>query len=339
MSEWIDFKELKKKLSFETVLVHYGIKVKHGKGNHHQGTCPLPMHTGSRKHPSFTAKLDHGVFRCFACGASGDAIRFATLMEGLNPDNPQELRSIAIKLRDTFGITADTRSHRDVLQTHSKSSSSRTDQMPVVINPPLDFELKNLDPDHPSLTGRGLYPETIRTFGLGYCSRGYFSGRIAIPLHDAEAKLIGYAGEHIGEERVNEEMGSLLFPEDRERDGKRIRFDRTRFLYNASRQIFPVKDDLIIVTEIQSVWWLTQCGYPDTVSIMGSSCSDEQLHILRQLVRNDMRVWLFAGEQDGPIGKILVRIGTHRFVRWVKPPGEFVTECTPGDLSKLLWSV
>jgi DNA primase len=48
----------------------------------------------------------------------------------------------------------------------------------------LDFELKTLDYAHPYLPRRGFTDETIQKFGLGYCSKGYLVGRIAIPLHD-----------------------------------------------------------------------------------------------------------------------------------------------------------
>jgi DNA primase len=42
----------------------------------------------------------------------------------------------------------------------------------VIVNASLDFELKGLDATHPYLLGRGFTPETIKHFGLGFCSRG-----------------------------------------------------------------------------------------------------------------------------------------------------------------------
>jgi hypothetical protein len=40
--------------------------------------------------------------------------------------------------------------------------------LPIVVNAPLDFELKGLDADHQYLRNRGFTSETIRYFGLGY---------------------------------------------------------------------------------------------------------------------------------------------------------------------------
>jgi DNA primase len=51
--------------------------------------------------------------------------------------------------------------------------------LPVIVNSPLDFELKHLDPVHPYLPGRGFTPETIAHFGLGFCSKGSLNDRIS----------------------------------------------------------------------------------------------------------------------------------------------------------------
>ena len=81
--------------------------------------------------------------------------------------------------------------------------------MPTVVNAPLDFALKNLDPDHPYLSGRGFTPETIARFGLGYCSRGLMKDRIAIQLHNGEGKLIGYSGRVVDDAAITEENPDL----------------------------------------------------------------------------------------------------------------------------------
>jgi DNA primase len=108
-SKFIDFKALRKGLSFEEVLKHYGVTIKRQpKGNRHIGFCPLPTHQGTRKSPSFSAKLDWGVWQCFGCKASGNVLDFAVRMEGLDPRNPQELRKVALQLQERFHVAAET---------------------------------------------------------------------------------------------------------------------------------------------------------------------------------------------------------------------------------------
>ena len=45
--------------------------------------CPLPAH-GGEKTPSFNVVPGKQMFKCFGCGAGGDAIQFVIEHEGLN---------------------------------------------------------------------------------------------------------------------------------------------------------------------------------------------------------------------------------------------------------------
>src|ERR1043166_7526323 len=103
MPSWIDFKELRSKLSFENVLVHYGVEVKR-RGEQHLGFCPLPGHTGNRKSPSFSANLERGIFHCFGCQAKGNVLDFAVLMDGGSKEDPADVRRTALALQERFGL-------------------------------------------------------------------------------------------------------------------------------------------------------------------------------------------------------------------------------------------
>ena len=65
------------------------------------------------------------------------------------------------------------------------------------INPPLTFQLKSLDPDHPFFEERGISPKTVRHFNLGFCSKGIMRGRIAIPIYNHERNLVAYCGRAV----------------------------------------------------------------------------------------------------------------------------------------------
>ena len=63
-------------------------------------------------------------------------------------------------------------------------------------NKPLKFHLE-LDPTHAYLSERGLTPETVAEFGIGYCGKGVMAGRIAM----RDVKIDGYVipkGERCG---------------------------------------------------------------------------------------------------------------------------------------------
>jgi DNA primase len=321
MSNWIDFKALRAALDFEQVLKHYGVEVKR-KRSQHMGFCPLPNHGGKRKSQSFSANLERGIFQCFGCGAKGNVIEFAAYMENLDPTDGSQLRKAAIALRDRFAPgTGATKP--DAAKTETKAKPRQAppkSELPVLVNHPLDFELRDLDAEHPYLFSRGFTAETIAHFGLGYCKRGLLKERVVIPLHDHERKLVGYAGRVVDEAAITEENPRYRFPGERERNGQIFAFRKTLFLYNGFRIKAPV-DDLLVVEGFTSVWWLTQTDLPDVVATMGADCSEKQAELIAALVKPSGLVWIApdgdkAGERHAQ--SLLSQIAPLRAVRWLR---------------------
>ena len=319
MNTWIDFKALRAKLDFEQVLRHYGVDVK-SKGKQHHGYCPLPNHNGKRNSPSFSANLDRGIFQCFGCGAKGNVLEFATMMEKADPKDGAALHQVAAELQRRFCPEMGSSSNPPAKTVAKAEKPKPKDELPAIVNSRLDFELRGLNREHPYLPGRGFTAETIEHFGLGFCSRGMLKDRIAIPLHDHEGKLTGYAGRVVDDSAISEDNPRYRFPGERERDGKRFEFRKTLFLYNGFRIKEPL-DDLVVVESFTSVWWLTQNQIPHVVATMGADCSEEQAALVAKLVKPEGRVWIIS---DGdPAGErfalsVLTKVSQHRFVRWVK---------------------
>jgi len=341
--QWIDFKALREQLDFAAVLRHYNIELRRKK-DQLTGFCPLPNHNGQRKTPSFSVNLDRKIWQCFGCGRGGNVLDFAIRMEGKDPKDRRAVREVALLLRERFGLDAaqselpaegkttsagqevaapqrgsPARSKSDSKKAHETGARTNT-RPPAVINPPLDFELRGLDPNHPYLLERGFTKETIRHFGLGFCNRGLMQGRVVIPLYDHSGNRIGYAGRFTRDDQVGEKVPKYLFPGDRERNGVQHEFRKSLFLYNGHAVKAPVRD-LVVVEGFPSVWWLHQCGLPDTVALMGNSCSHEQLDLILQLVAVSGRVWLMPDAGDGGercAESVLPRVASHRFVKWVR---------------------
>ncbi|HWD38298.1 MAG TPA: CHC2 zinc finger domain-containing protein [Fimbriimonas sp.] len=314
-STWIDFKELRAKLDFEKVLRHYGVELKL-KGRQHLGLCPLPNHIGDKKALSFSANLDRGIFQCFGCGSSGNSLEFAALMEKASLDNGRAFRAAALRIQKTFCPEL-------VKSRPSKAASNERqliEQPPleVVLNSPLDFELKGLERRHPYFEARGLTAETIDYFGLGYCSRGSLKGRIAIPLYDAQGRLIGYSSE----EPVAKPSPypSFSYPAKRQRDGKSLDFDRSLFVYGGHRIKAPV-DRLVVVETFPFAWWLHQAGIRPVLATMDANCSDDQADLAVEAVSPEGVAWIVS--DSSPSGRqfaqaCLARIAQKRLVRWVR---------------------
>jgi DNA primase len=255
----------------------------------------------------------------------GNLIEFAARMEGLNPDDPGDFRKAALLLQKMF-VGKDGGEREKPKATPKGERRERSAQEDAeektpgsVVNAPLDFELQQLNYDHPYLRERGFTDETIKTFGLGYCHRGLMKGRIAIPLHDKEGALIGYAGRIVDEEAIGKDTPRYLFPGGRERGGTRHEFRKSAFLYNGFRVGNP--SQLVVVESFTAVWWLTQAGITNVVALMGASCSETQADLLRDLVPDVGSIWLLPdGDKSGErmAEETLAMLAPYRFVRLVK---------------------
>lgn len=133
------------------------------------------------------------------------------------------------------------------------------------VNPPLDFKLR-LNPRHPYLKERGLEEETIRHFGIGYCSKGLLEGMIAVPIHNEKGELVAYAGR-----RTDEQEPKYKLP---------LGFSKSQVIYNLHRVKGYFR--LALVEGFFDVFKLYQNGYPNAVALMGSTISNKQASILEK---------------------------------------------------------
>ena len=189
---------LKANASFEAVLAHYNLTAT-GSGKDRAVLCPFH----DEQKPSCKIELERKIFHCFGCGTKGNVLEFVARMEG----NPGDLRAAAFTLAGICKIpvaaprgqgrsAAPKRQEERKAGTAPKAAAApepAPSEAPAAsdepINPPLPFALK-LDPAHPYLDERGIGPELVALFGLGFCSRGSMAGRICIPIHNQLGELV-----------------------------------------------------------------------------------------------------------------------------------------------------
>lgn len=318
---WINFKELRTRLNFEDVLRHYNVEVRR-RGDQHLGPCPLPGHPQDKEGSTFSANIPRGIFQCFACKAKGNVLDFAGLMAGLDIEDGSELRKVAVELQSKFFPEGASRRTRP-------ASKGELAPPPVVakVNAPLDFALKGLDPKHEALAGFGFAPETLAHFGAGYCARGSLKGKLAVPLHDRDGALVGYAAAAPSE--------ALLFtlPESREREGTKLVFDAQQILYNAHRIEAPC-EELWVVDSLPSVWRLWERGIA-SVATNDGSLVDAQVEIVAALIAPGGRVLRVCEAGKGKGGSRAAELLASRcFVRLVVA-GAPLSEMPEAELASL----
>jgi DNA primase len=276
---WVDFRLIKELVSMQMVLEHYGINGLRKSGNELRGACPIHKNEGSR---TFQVNINKNVFQCFSCKARGNVLDFVAAIEGCS------IRDAALKLQAWFGVgeskPAPTPAQKPPVQRADVPSEEAAGHGPI--NPPLGFQLR-LDSGHEYGTSRGLNRETLEHFGAGFCvSKGTFSGRFVIPLHNEAGELVGYAGRAVGNVEPK-----YLFP----RGAKGFR--KSHLVYNLHRLVELGVDTAILVEGFFSVMWLHQAGLPQVVGLLGSELSAEQEGML---CRHFGRVLLlFDGDKAG----------------------------------------
>ncbi len=301
-SVWVDFKEIKEKVSMEEILDHYGlVKSLKRKQNELVGFCPIHDRKCQNK-GCFCANTTKNNWHCFSCEAGGNVLDFVSLMEGV------DIRQAGLLTQKWFGIV----SGEDRKLAKEKEEVERPKRKEKeAANPPLTFKLKTLDFKHAYLKERGLKKETIKEFGLGYCKRGLMERRVVIPIHNEKGELIAYAGRYPGDPPKGE-LKYKLPP----------KFKKSLVVFNLNR----VKDmgedkGLILVEDFFDVFNLWQAGCKNVIALMGTSMSDEQERLIVEAVGEKGKIALmFDSGEAGKCGSqdALARLVSQVYVKLIK---------------------
>lgn len=306
MAHWVSFRELREQVSMEDILQHYGLFEKFRRSkNEVIGLCPFHEETAG----SFHASLTKNVFHCFGCQSKGNILDFVASMEGV------EVRQAAFMIQEWFQVSSGDRSKSAIRPPEIQAGVSGTQDEASGENPPLNFRLQNLNPNHPYLAERSLEPETIEYFGLGYCSRGLMRGRVVIPIHNERGELVAYSGRYPGEPR--EGRPKYLLPSG---------FRKSHVVFNLNRAGGSAKENgLVVVEGFFDVFRVWQAGFHQVVAIMGSSLSERQGDLVAASVGPQGKVTLFLDQDDAGrtcMKQCLDELSPRVFVKALELPNE-----------------
>jgi DNA primase len=300
---------VKANASFEQVIACYNLRLL---GSGSQRTLLCPFHR--ERKPSCKINLEKRVFHCFGCGTKGNVLEFVARLEG----DAGDLRAATMKIADICGIA--TAAPREPTGQRSAGEHRRKEAKPQKItlktgpaetapaaesdepiNSPLTFALK-LEPEHPYLEKRGLSPEVVAEFGLGYCGRGTMAGRICIPIHNETGELVAYAGRWPEDDP----------PDDIERYKLPTKFQKSRVLFNLHR---VEGEHVVLVEGYWSAIRLHTLGVA-VAALMGCSVSAEQIALLRERGIRFMTL-LLDGDEAGSAARerVLPALTSALFVR------------------------
>ena len=314
-SSFVDFKAIKSAITMEQVLEHYGLIDQFKKvGDSLSGPCPI--HKGSNP-TQFRVSVSKNIWNCFSeCKHGGNTLDFITRMENVS------IHAAAMKAIEWFSLDPGAMSANSEQETEAPSEPAKKSDAAKpkpaakpaptpengAPNKPLKFRLDKLERDHPYLAERGLTPETLVDFGIGYCAKGMMAERIAIPIHNPEGNVVAYAGR---------------WPEENAEDIPKYKlppgFRKSLELFNIDRANKEAAEKpLVIVEGFFDCMKLHQHNYRKVVALMGSTMSAAQEELIRKHTDRKSQVIVMLDEDEaGRAGRedIAVRLAKFVFVK------------------------
>ena len=227
MSTYVDFKELKSNVSIEQAVTMLGLALKKH-GDQLRGRCPIHGGANDRE---FVVTLSKGLFFCFGGCGGGDLISLVAKVKGVSAKEAASLIAGHFGSGTVPGNRSVPGNSSPQPQTRPETAGGRTLQ-------PLPY----LEAAHERVQALGISPETAAHFGAGYAPKGIMRGRLAIPIHDRDGRLLAYCGR-----TVKDESPTLTFPNG---------FDAASVIFNANHvvagELYLVRDPLQVLVAFES---------------------------------------------------------------------------------------
>ncbi|NET68375.1 MAG: DNA primase [Moorea sp. SIO1G6] len=267
------------------------------RGKNYVGLCPFHDETT----PSFTVNPAKQLYHCFGCGAAGDAIKFLT------EHCKESFTDVVTSLADRYHVPV-TWVGKKQTEEIERERSFKDQLYEVLALAKAFYEHNLRQPDGAQAleylrSHRNLPDEIIREFGLGYAPPGWqktydyltvtkkwpidlvskaglivsgkegryydrFRGRVIIPIHDAQGRVIGFGGRSLD--------GSLPkylnSPES-------LVFHKSKILFGLDKAKSAIcKRNQAIITEgFFDVIALHRHGFSQAVACLGTALTSPQL--------------------------------------------------------------
>lgn len=295
-----EIEEIKSKLDIIDVVNRY-IPLKK-RGRHHVACCPFH----NEKTPSFTVSPELQIFKCFGCGKSGDMFTFVQEFERVDfKDALEDLAKLAgVKLTRSQNFSKDELLKRRLYLLNEEVSKFYHF---ILTSHPLGKNCLDY------LTNRGLKPETIKLFRLGFSpsntklitnyltKKGFtiaemiasgsfgqsqyhrgqmydrFQDRLVFPLIDSREKVIGFSGRILPSSQ-NQNLAKYINSPETPIYHK----SQTLFGIHLARESVKKKNSIIVVEGEFDMISPYQAGIQNIVAIKGTAFTPEQLQLIRR---------------------------------------------------------
>lgn len=294
----MDFKDqVKSAVDLVSVIGEY-VRLKKSGTQRYVGLCPFH----SEKTPSFSVHVARQFYHCFSCGAHGDVFGFLMQIEGVGFF--EALKTLADRCgmpmpKRSLAADEDSKLRSALFQMHELALANFRENLRGATGAEARAYLQR----------RGLRPETIDQFGLGYAEGSgrrllrifeqqgfdrsqveasglvrkredgtfydYFRNRLMFPIHSESGKVIGFGGRALAAEDNPKYLNS---PETR-------LYQKSHVLYNLHRakEGIRAQDRTILVEGYMDAIGVTAAGFHPVVAVCGTALGSHQVQTLRRL--------------------------------------------------------
>ncbi len=272
------------------------------------GLCPFHQ----EKTPSFSVSPAKQVFYCFGCGKGGDAITFLRELEHLTyVEAVERLASQAgVSLRYEGDSPAERRQAQRraaLIAANERAADLFAEQL---ASAPEAEEARTY------LAGRGIGPEAIAEFGIGYAPRARdflltqlskardlgpeilmeaglasggddssvrdrFRGRITFPIHDLQGRGIAFGARILPTDPRASESAKYL------NSAESPIYRKNEVLYNMDRARSEVakRGEVFVVEGYTDVIAFSQAGLPNTVATCGTALGEAHFRLMSRFAQ------------------------------------------------------
>jgi DNA primase len=268
-------------------------------GQRFTGLCPFH----DERSPSFSVDPQEKLYHCFGCGAGGDVFRFVEEKEGLG--FPEAVEALA----ERYGVELE-RESEDPREEAARKQRARLRELldrTAAFYVSFLWESPKAEKARRYLADRGLGEEVLREFGVGCApgpwdtvlirgqragysveeieaaglvrrgqkGRGHydqFRSRIMFPIRDARGRVMGFGGRALTPDQRPKYVNS---PE-----GELYRKRRTLYGIDRARPAIAKAGRAAVVEGYTDVLACHQAGIGETVAVMGTAITPEQVKLL-----------------------------------------------------------
>ncbi|TMM00693.1 MAG: DNA primase [Actinobacteria bacterium] len=285
-------------------LVSARTELRRAGANSYFGLCPFH----DERTPSFHVSPDEKLYHCFGCQASGDPFSFVMETEGLDFTGTLEA------LAGRFGVQLEAEAENP----QAAARRQRRERLQSLLARAAVYymrclwESREAERAREYLLGRGLSEDTLRSFRIGYApsawdrllgasrSAGFseeelltvglvqrskdqpgrvydrFRERIMFPASDARGHVLGFGARAMRENQLPKYLNTA--------DGELYHKRDVLYGIDLARSAAARAGRMIIVEGYTDVLALHQAGFSNTVGVMGTSLTEEQLGALARVV-------------------------------------------------------